>query len=186
MIAAPPRRVRDRLAGTILAALHDPAARETLARLARPGGAAAWLLPGEEGFAGLVAERARLASEALGQRPLAPAAGSLLDTLDAAATLFDAQLYFEVHELLEPSWQGAAGELREALQGLIQVAVGHQHLANGNLDGGRALLTEGASRLVTGRLGGVDLQPFARAVLAVAESASPESAPVPRFPRAKA
>lgn len=184
MIAAPPRRVRDRLAGTILAALHDPVARETLAQLARTGAAAAgWLRPDEERFAGLVTERARMASAALAERPLAPAAGSLLDTLDAAATLFDAQLYFEVHELLEPSWQGAAGELREALQGLIQVAVGYQHLANGNLDGGRALLSEGASRLVTGRLGGVDLEPFARAVLAAAESATPADASVPLFPR---
>ena len=178
--------MRDRLAGTILAALHDARARETLAGLARAGGAASgWLLPGEERFADLVTERARMALGALAGRPLNRAAGSLAETLDAAAALFDAQLYFEVHELLEPAWQGAAGEPREALQGLIQVAVGYQHLANGNLDGGHALLVEGASRLGARRVATVDFEPFARAVLA-AVGGSAERAGVPRFPRASA
>ena len=186
MIAAPPRRVRDRLAGTILAALHDPAARDALAELTRPGGATRWLLPGEERFAGLVVERARMASEALAGRPLVPASGSLVETLDAAARLFDAHLYFEVHELLEPLWQEASGGLREALQGLIQVAVGYQHLANGNLAGGRALMIEGASRLEAGRLGGAELQPFARAVLAAVEGGDPTRVPAPPFPRPSA
>jgi hypothetical protein len=179
--------VRDRLAGTILAALHDAGARETLAGLARGEAAASgWLLPGEERLAEVVTERARMATAALAGRPLAPAPGSLAETLDAAAMLFDARLYFEVHELLEPSWQGAAGEPREALQGLIQVAVGYQHLANGNLDGGRALLVEGASRLVARRVATVDVEPFARAVLAAVAGGSPERASVPRFPRASA
>ena len=187
MIAAPPRRVRDRLAGTVLAALHDPAARQILAELARAGDAAAgWLLPGEERFAGLVTERARMASAALAEHPLAAAAASLSESLAAAALLFGARLYFEVHELLEPAWQSATGDSREALQGLIQVAVGYQHLANGNLAGARALLLEGASRLLTGRLADLDLEPFARAVLTAAASASPDRAPPPRFPRPSA
>lgn len=185
MIAAPPRRVRDRLAGTILAALHDPAARDTLARLGHADAAAEWLLPGDARFAGLVSARARMATAALAGRLLAPVAGSLAATLDAAAALFDAELYFEVHELLEPAWQGAAGDLREALQGLIQVAVGYQHLANGNLDGGRALLVEGAERLSRGRLAGIALEPFTRSVLAAAENPSPQTDVAPRFPRVR-
>ena len=79
--------------------------------------------------------------------------------LNATITLADAQavveagLYFETHEVLEPFWTRALGAEREALQGLIQVAVGFQHLANGNLDGARALLRDGATKLAGHRLG---------------------------------
>ncbi|HEU4439750.1 MAG TPA: DUF309 domain-containing protein, partial [Methylomirabilota bacterium] len=71
----------------------------------------------------------------------------------------------EVHELLEPSWLRADAAARPGLQGLIQVAVGFQHLANGNLDGARALLREGAAKLLGRRVGGRDTEDFARAVL---------------------
>jgi hypothetical protein len=111
--------------------------------------------------------------------------------LDAAAALFDTGLYFEVHELLEPHWIRAKGCDREALQGLIQVAVGFQHLANGNIAGARALLREGSARIVGFSLEGLDLDPFARGARAcLAELiAEGDSAPrsfdwtrVPRFP----
>ena len=72
--------------------------------------------------------------------------------LEEAATLFEAGLYFETHEVLEPFWMRALGAEREALQGLIQVAVGFQHLANDNLDGARALLRDGATKLAGHRL----------------------------------
>jgi predicted metal-dependent hydrolase len=58
----------------------------------------------------------------------------------------------------------AEGAEREALQGLIQVAVGFQHLANGNLDGARALLRDGANKLAGHRLDGRDTSAFATAV----------------------
>ena len=61
-------------------------------------------------------------------RPLDPPDATLESTLHAAALLFDAGLYFEVHELLEPRWLGADGRDRTALQGLIQVAVVRAHL----------------------------------------------------------
>src|SRR5262249_59431356 len=89
---------------------------------------------------------------------------SRADALDAAAALFDAPLYFEVHELLEPFWRDAGGGEREALQGLIQIAVGYQHLANGNLAGARALLDEGCRRLEGRYLEGMDLDAFGRGV----------------------
>jgi len=44
--------------------------------------------------------------------------------LDVAARLYEAALYFEVHEWLEPHWVTACGPTRETLQGLIQTAVG--------------------------------------------------------------
>ena len=101
--------------------------------------------------------------------------------LAAAARLFDAGLFFEVHEVLEPHWLSAGPDAREALQGLIQIAVGWQHLANGNLAGARALLADGAARLHGQRLGGVDLEAFARAALAAAARV-PDVTPPP-FPR---
>ena len=75
----------------------------------------------------------------------------------------EAGLHFEVHELLEPHWMAASGPTREALQGVIQAAVGWQHLANDNVAGARSLLTEAAGRLRGRRLGGRDFDAFARA-----------------------
>jgi len=54
-----------------------------------------------------------------------------------------------VHEVLEAVWKTAAGEPRQALQGVIQIAVAYHHLAHGNLRGARALMTEGRARLVS-------------------------------------
>jgi len=104
--------------------------------------------------------------------------------LDAAATLFDAHLYFEVHELLEPAWRAAHGSDRDALQGLIQVAVGYQHLANANLAGARALLREGRDRLRGRTLDGIELEPFAGTVERSLERLLRfDWAAVPAFPR---
>jgi len=59
----------------------------------------------------------------------------------------------------------ASGPTREALQGVIQAAVGWQHLANDNVAGARSLLTEAAGRLRGRRLGGRDFDAFARSTL---------------------
>ena len=79
--------------------------------------------------------------------------------------MFDGRLYFEVHELLEPYWLRAAGRGRETLQGLIQVAVGFHHLSNGNGGGARALLHDGAAKLLAREIGGIAVDAFARAVV---------------------
>jgi hypothetical protein len=128
----------------------------------------------------VLAARARRASEALAEAPLAPPSDAH-GALAAAARLFDAGLFFEVHEVLEPHWASARPPERDALQGLIQVAVGWQHLANGNVAGARALLAEGAARLHGRSLLGVDLDPFARAALEAA-ACVPAARP-PAFPR---
>src|SRR2546428_13077852 len=70
----------------------------------------------------------------------------------------------------------ASGETREALQGVIQAAVGWQHLANDNIAGARSLLMEGAARLYGRRLGGRDFDAFARAT---AEAGTPPPAAEP-------
>ncbi|HEX9822591.1 MAG TPA: DUF309 domain-containing protein [Methylomirabilota bacterium] len=185
MIPTLPLRPRNRLAETILRALHDPAARRELAALSAESGARRWLAEDERRWAAPLADRARAACAALAGRPLLAPAGDVREALGGAATLFDAGLYFEVHELLELHWARAQGQTREALQGLIQVAVGWQHLANGNLGGARSLLVEGAGRLHGTRLLGLDLDDFARAAAAAAGAVA-AGAPVatPTFPRA--
>jgi predicted metal-dependent hydrolase len=117
---------------------------------------------------------------ALSDAPLV-AVTELDAALTAAARLFDAGLFFEVHELLEPHWLHARAAARDALQGLIQIAVGWQHLANGNLAGARSLLTEGAARLSGETLAGIELDAFARAA-ADAATTLPAATP-PAFPR---
>ena len=146
-----------------------------LAALSAPGAAApGWLGPDESAYAHLLRLRALSASTALAKLPVRSHSAGLAEALSDAAALWDGYLYFEVHELLEPFWRDAHGDDREALQGLIQVAVGYQHLANGNLAGARALLEEGSGRLHGRKLDGIDLEPFARAVAG--------SGPVPSFP----
>jgi predicted metal-dependent hydrolase len=184
VIPTPPLRVRNRLAELILRAVEDADARGELAALGAPDGrAASWLAHDELAYARLVQERALSASAALAGR----ATGRLrsrADVLDAAARLFDAHLYFEVHELLEPAWRDAREDDREALQGLIQVAVGYQHLANGNFAGARALLEEGRARLRGRRLDGLDLEAFEHAVArSVDQLAHFDWRAVPAFPR---
>jgi predicted metal-dependent hydrolase len=139
-----------------------------------------WLEPAESEWAPALAARARRASEAFADAPLAPPA-DVRAALGAAARLFDAGLFFEVHEVLEPHWAAARDATREALQGLIQIAVGWQHLANGNTAGARSLLGDGAARLHGRRLEGLDLDAFARATLDAVDRL-PDAAPPP-FPR---
>jgi len=177
-----PLTLRNRLADTILEALGDGQARRRLRDLA--DSPCSWLAADEEHLADRIAARARHASDALAGRPLLAAGRDLGAALEAAGALFDAGLPFEVHEVLEPHWVGATGEVREALQGLIQAAVAYQHLANGNRAGARSLLLEAAGRLRGRALLGADLEPLAReAVAAVAALDAGRTPAAPRFPR---
>jgi Domain of unknown function (DUF309) len=172
-----PLPLRNRLAATILEAVADVHARQTLARVAESP--TTWLSADQAQWAPLLAARARRASDALSALP--PSKSHGLDAvLDVAARLYEAALYFEVHEWLEPHWVTAIGPTREALQGLIQTAVGWQHLANDNVAGARSLLPEGAARLRGQRLGARDLDGFGRAT-AMAATRLPAAAPPP-FP----
>ena len=66
-----------------------------------------------------------------------------------AMALWGAGLFFEVHEVLEAVWKDATGEARQALQGVIQIAVAFHHLAHGNPRGARSLMHEGRERLTS-------------------------------------
>jgi uncharacterized protein len=76
-----------------------------------------------------------------------PSADEVRWMVAAGAALFNARLFFEVHERLEPGWRRADGPLRLFLQGLIQVAAGLHHEQNGNRRGAIALLAEGSGKL---------------------------------------
>jgi Domain of unknown function (DUF309) len=185
----PPLRLRNQLADAILAALHDPEARRTLARVAWDDEVAGrWLAPDESVHLGVIRARAQHASAALAAAPLHSPSRNLQAALDAAALLFDAGLFFETHEVLEPHWRQASGETREALQGLIQIAVGYQHWVNRNAKGARTLLAEGVTRVTGRRLRGIGLDEFGEAVAEANRQAaggvSPVVPPFPRFQRA--
>jgi len=183
-----PLPLRNRLADLILDALHDGDARRGLEVLAAvcadahaldaggpPAGFPAELFDrGPDGWhlksafrqhTSALGERAARAARALAARPLSATNPPLDIALEEAAALFEAGLYFEVHEVLEPYWMRSDGSDRQTLQGLIQAAVGFQHLANGNVEGARALLHEGAAKLIAQRLLGRDLDGFARALI---------------------
>ena len=170
-----PLPLRNRLAELVLEAFHNHAARRELEMLAADGS-------GEPDAAEL-AERAERARRLFAGRPLDPADAPLEVALGQAALLFDGRLYFEVHELLEPYWLVAAGRERETLQGLIQVAVGFHHLSNGNVGGARALLHDGAAKLLAREIGGIAVDAFARAVVSTLDDVIRLGADAPaRFP----
>src|SRR5688572_29691066 len=127
-----PLPLRNRLADLILESVHDSAAREGLAAVAAvcddPNAVEASALPPrfpadlfERGPRGLAVRsgyaaharefcaRARAGWGVLRARPLVAADAPLGSGLAVAAALFDARLFFEVHELLEPHWFRAQG-----------------------------------------------------------------------------
>ena len=82
----------------------------------------------------------------------------------AGVLLFNAQDYFEAHEVWEELWAEAHGEERRFYQGLIQAAVGLCHFGNGNL-GGAAKLYRSSRDYHAGlgpAFGGMDLDGFWR------------------------
>ena len=111
-----------------------------------------------------------------------PTGDTLPGLLARAARLADQGLFFETHELLEPTWMRAEGTERVALQALIQIAVALQHAANGNLAGARSLLAEGLAKLPAVRtalpLDTAAWEPALRAMLAaLGEDRLPVSCP---------
>ncbi len=79
-------------------------------------------------------------------------------TLVEAALCFNAGLFFEAHEHLEGIWRvQAAGPLKQALQGLIQISVGFHHARQRRYDGTMNLLGRGLAKLRGNPGGGAGL-----------------------------
>lgn len=99
--------------------------------------------------------RAVMASDAYrrDRRPTAASASAggavrdLAGCLHRSAALFDAGLYFEVHEELEALWRDVRGETRIVVQGLLQIAVALHHAEHGNVAGARRLLAAGREKI---------------------------------------
>ncbi|MEO2083242.1 MAG: DUF309 domain-containing protein [Desulfurobacteriaceae bacterium] len=83
-----------------------------------------------------------------------PVGEDIEKNVEMARKLFDAGLYFEVHELLEEIWMGEFGKDRDFLQALIQIGVAYYHLDNYNRRG-YFLLLENALQLLSGYSGTV-------------------------------
>src|SRR5262245_34562295 len=95
------------------------------------------------------AARAATASTQYATDTADPAADPVARTVAKAVALWNARLFFEVHEILEPEWKRAQGPMRQALQGLIQIAVALHHRSHGNERGARSLMREGRRRLAS-------------------------------------
>jgi Domain of unknown function (DUF309) len=109
---------------------------------------------------------AHRATRTSGSTP-APSEDEIRWALCAASALFNAKLFFEVHEILESYWgRSQIPEMRRFLQGLIQVAVGLHHRDNENRRGALALLAAGRAKLAPFRPAayGLDLEDFCRAI----------------------
>jgi hypothetical protein len=151
-----PLPLRNALAALAIAALDDPGAR----------GALAWLAGGSIDPAPPPAGRPRAhhlvepdAIDVHARRADAHAARALrADARSASAdarrrgrgrapSRLNERLFFEVHEVLEAEWKRTSGEVRQALQGVIQIAVALHHHAHGNPRGARTLMHEGRGRL---------------------------------------
>lgn len=68
-------------------------------------------------------------------------------SLAAGLTLFNQGDYYDCHDVLEALWMEADPTDKPFYQGILQIAVGLYHLANGNWRGASILLGEGVNRL---------------------------------------
>lgn len=64
-----------------------------------------------------------------------------------AVHVFNSQQWHAAHDLFEELWYEASGDLREFLQGIIQISVAEYHLDNGNKKGSILLMAEGLNHL---------------------------------------
>ncbi|HLY38068.1 MAG TPA: DUF309 domain-containing protein [Candidatus Binatia bacterium] len=143
----------DDTAGAALAWLAAPAERPSTAagaqlaavHLVEPDGDR--LLDVHAGHAAAVAAHAARARRAVHAFDRTRPSAGIERACRVGAALWNERLFFEVHEVLEAVWRSETGAVREALQGVIQIAVAFHHLAHGNLRGARSLLVEGRRRL---------------------------------------
>ena len=84
------------------------------------------------------------------------------DSLFNALNLFNDHEWYEAHDAFEEIWNSVDGDVRQVIQGILQVSVSQFHLSKGNLNGATILLGEGLGRIKT-RTNiniGIDLESF--------------------------
>jgi len=60
---------------------------------------------------------------------------------------FNSREWYECHETIEDLWLGEAGEMKDFLQGTLQISVALLHWRNGNHGGAVSLLASGVNYL---------------------------------------
>lgn len=97
--------------------------------------------------------------------------GHVGHVLEAARAAWDAGLFFEVHEILEPAWLSAEEPRKTGLQSLILAGVALHHLTNANLAGARSLLRRAVGHIALDpRASGCDLAELGRGLAALSEA----------------
>ncbi len=76
--------------------------------------------------------------------------------------LFNRGYFFDAHEALETAWRAEAGAGRELYRGILQVAVGYEHIRRGNSVGAIKMIDRAHRWLLPfpDRCQGVDLAAF--------------------------
>ena len=107
--------------------------------------------------------------------------------LSEAIALFNRGDWYACHDLIEDLWHQCQGPDRQALQGLLQIAVAQLHLERQNLRGATVLMGEGLGRLKPygSEALGLDLPPLLAAVSrrlqALQQGMEPGDGPLPRL-----
>ncbi len=84
--------------------------------------------------------RYRLVYETLRQR-------SETDPFRQALVLWDAKLFFEVHEIMETLWKKSKGEQKTAYQAMFRAAGTYVHLEQGNIPAARSMAAKALAGL---------------------------------------
>lgn len=105
------------------------------------------LAPAYRPHAGYLTRQVRRLDRALRTLARHPAPPGRRGIVRRGAALFNAGLFFECHEYLEPAWRRASGADRSFYHGIILVAAAFYHHEKGNLHGARIKLTEGMKAL---------------------------------------
>lgn len=102
------------------------------------------LLPPYRGYIRQTLERYRRVADQI-------KSASIRDPRYQAVVLWNAGLFFELHELLETVWRVARSEARTGLKGLIQAAGVYVHQTRGNTVASRGLAVRARRNLIAGR-----------------------------------
>jgi len=104
-----------------------------------------------------------------------------------AIALFNRGEWYACHDLIEDLWHQCQGPDRQALQGLLQIAVAQLHLERKNFRGATMLMGEGLGRLKPygSEALGLELPPLLAAVSrrlqALQQGLEPGEGPLPRL-----